>query len=297
MSIAPGDTRRASTVIVRPIRADDAEACGRAGFAAHAAVARAHNVPPEQPTLEFAAALVLAKIADPHATGFVAERDGEPVGSVFLTSFAGSEIGAIGPLTVHPSAQGGVGRKLLRAAVEHADRTGLQRIRLVQSPSHLRSLALYSSTGFVGREPLVLVNRPARRARANDATVRRATACDLPNCNRLSEQILGFRRDQQLRAAVASGTASIVEHGGRLCGYVAELGFGGHAVADNTQDLQALIAQAADIRGPGFFVPVRNSALLAWLLAQGFRMLWPALLMTRGPYTEPRGAYLPAISF
>jgi hypothetical protein len=116
-------------------------------------------------------------------------------------------------------------------------------------------------------------------------------------CNRLSQEVLGFERDHQLRAAVANGTAAIVEHGGRIRGYVADLGFAGHAVAHDAVDLQALIAHTTQIRGLGFFIPIRNSALLAWLLVQGCRMLWPALLMTRGPYQEPRGAYLPAISF
>jgi hypothetical protein len=199
---------------------------------------------------------------------------------------------------VHPSAQGGVGRKLLAAVLDHATHRGLASVRLVQSPSHLRSLALYTSVGFEAREPLVLVTGTTQPGSAEECTVRPASARDLAECNRLSDEILGFQRDHQLRAAIADGTAAIIEHHGQMRGYVAGLGFAGHAVARETRDLQSLIAaQASAIRGPGFFVPTRNGALLRWLLCNGFRMLWPALLMTRGRYTEPQGAYLPAISF
>jgi hypothetical protein len=127
--------------------------------------------------------------------------------------------------------------------------------------------------------------------------VRPATETDVATCNRLSQDVLGFERAHQLQSAVAADAALVVERGGRVSGYAARLGFAGHAVGRATEDLQALIAHSAEIYGPGFFVPVRNSALLRSVLEQGFRLLWPALLMTSGAYREPRGAYLPAISF
>ena len=42
---------------------------------------------------------------------------------------------------------------------------------------------------------------------------------------------------------------------------------------------------------------MHNAALLRSLLEQRFRLVWPALLMSIGPYQQPRGAYVPAISF
>jgi hypothetical protein len=178
-----------------------------------------------------------------------------------------------------------------------ARRTAITDVRLVQSPSHLRSLALYTAVGFVAREPLVLVTRSGLTPPVAAGGVRPATEADLAACNRLSQEMLGFERAQQLQSAAAGDAAVVVERGGRISGYAARLGFAGHAVARETEDLQALIAHTSEIRGPGFFVPIRNSALLRWLLEQGFRLLWPALLMTSGAYREPSGAYLPAISF
>jgi hypothetical protein len=91
----------------------------------------------------------------------------------------GCEFGAIGPLTVHPAAQGGVGRRLLPAALDQALLRGLTGVRLVQSPTHLRSLALYASMGFEAPEPLVLVTGPARPRSAEEGTVRPESAHDV----------------------------------------------------------------------------------------------------------------------
>ena len=88
----------------------------------------------------------------------MAERDGKVLGSIFLHVFPPSPVAAIGPLTVHPSAEGdGVGRDLMRAVLQEAKKRKLQQVRLVQSPSHIRSFVLYTKTGFVLREPLFLM--------------------------------------------------------------------------------------------------------------------------------------------
>ena len=63
----------------------------------------------------------------------------------------------IGPLTVHPSAEGGVGRMLMDAALTQARKQNHDQIRLVQSPSHIRSFVLYTKSGFTLREPLFLM--------------------------------------------------------------------------------------------------------------------------------------------
>ena len=88
----------------------------------------------------------------------------------------------------------------------------------------------------------------------------------------------------------------MAERDGRIVGYVSGLGLIGHAVAETTDDLKALIAAAPSISGPGFFVPIRNGELFSWLLRNGMQGIWPAMLMTLGWYQEPAGAFLPAIS-
>ena len=45
--------------------------------------------------------------------------------------------------------------------------------------------------------------------------------------------------------AIRLGTATVVEHVGRITGYATTIGFLGHAVAESNEDLKAL-----DRRGP-----------------------------------------------
>jgi hypothetical protein len=61
--------------------------------------------------------------------------------------------------------------------------------------------------------------------------------------------------------------------------------------------LQALIASADSLAGPGILVPSRNGALLRWCLAQGLRVVQPMTLMSSGLYNEPSGAWLPSVTF
>src|SRR5690348_4926998 len=159
--LQPGSVRGAQRatdaqpVVLRPMRSDDAEPCGQIGYMAHGAVAAAHNVPSEQPTVEYAVGLIRQLLAQPLSRGIVAERDRTIAGSIFLNTFG--SVGVIGPLTVHPGLEGGVGRRLIEAALGAARAAGLERVRLVQSPAHLRSLALYVKMGFDVQEPLVLL--------------------------------------------------------------------------------------------------------------------------------------------
>lgn len=285
-------------VAIRPIRAEDTESCGHVAYAAHAAVAAAHNVPCEHPSVEFSIGLIGNKVNDPNAVGFVAEGGGNIVGSVFLNTFPETPIAAIGPLTVDPVAEGSAaGRHLMQAAIDEARDRGIEQVRLVQSPSHLRSLALYSKLGFQVREPLVLVTGkpPAWNGVSHD--VRPATTSDIAGCNRLCTATHGFARAFELRIAIEQKSARVVERGSHISGYLSALGFRGYAVAETTEDLKLLIGTSPAVMGPGFFVPIRNGELLSWLFDKRFRASWPAALMTRGPYKEVSGAFLPSIAF
>lgn len=282
-------------VSIRRMRPEDAEACGQIGFAAHGAVSVAHNVPSEQPTLEMAVGIVQMLLADPLSDGFVAEVDGRLVGSIFLSALTSAA--AIGPLTVHPDSGGGAGRRLMEAALAEARGRGIEQVRLVQSPAHLRSLALYVSVGFEVREPLVLMGGALPEPEAGGTPVRPATEADVAACNALCRRVHGLEREQELLRAIGQGIAMVAERGGGLVGFSAGLGFLGYSVADTTDDLRALIAAAPSILGPGFFVPMRNGSLLRWLLAGGMRAVWTANLMSVGRYQEPAGAFLPSIAF
>ena len=110
-------------------------------------------------------------------------------------------------------------------------------------------------------------------------------------------RVHGFGRTGEFREAVAQGIARVVERDGRLTGYACGFGYFGHAVAETTDDLKALIASADEVGGPGILVPLRNAELFRWCLGHGLRLFQPMTLMTIGMYNEPRGAYLPSILY
>src|SRR5205807_4224800 len=129
---------------------------------------------------------------------------------VFLSTLA-SSAAAIGPLTVDPDSQGGPGRQLMETALAEARRRGIEQVRLVQSPAHLRSLALYISVGFHVREPLVLVGGALPKLEAGTTSVRPATEADVAACNALCSRVHGLEREQELRRAIVQGIATVAE--------------------------------------------------------------------------------------
>src|SRR5919198_4980570 len=156
------------SLIVRPIERNDAEICGKIGYEAHKAISSAHGYPSEQPSEEFGIGLIRKLLCNANSWGVLAERQGRILGSIFLHKFPPSPVAVIGPLTVHPSVEGGVGRILMDAALSHAHKQNHDQIRLVQSPSHIRSFVLYTKSGFALREPLFLMQgQPLKKGRIN----------------------------------------------------------------------------------------------------------------------------------
>ena len=146
------------SLIVRPIEQNDAESCGKIGYEAHKSISSAHGYPCEQPSKEFGIGLIKMLLGNPNSWGVLAETQHKILGSIFLHRFPPSPAAVIGPLTVHPSAEGGgIGRKLMDAALTQAHKEHYDQIRLVQSPSHIRSFVLYTKCGFALREPLFLM--------------------------------------------------------------------------------------------------------------------------------------------
>lgn len=282
---------------------NDAESCGKIGYQAHKNISSAHGYPSEQPSEEFAIGLIRQLLSNPNSRGVLAERQGKVLGSIFLHKFPPSPVAVIGPLTVHPSAEGGgVGRILMDAAITQARKQNHDQIRLVQSPSHIRSFVLYTKCGFTLREPLFLMQGQPLRVRNNhtsSANVRPVRDDnDISLCNKLCKSAYGFSREMELRQAFNQGVATIIERDdGVIAGYAAGIGIFGHAVAKSNEDLKALIANASAILGPGFFAPARNYEVVKWLLENGFQIGWPANLMTIGPYQEPLMPILPSLVY
>ena len=167
----------------------------------------------------------------------------------------------------------------------------------MQSAYHNRSLSLYTKLGFDAREPLSNVQGPPIHAQMLGYAVRQANERDLEACNSLCIRVHGHDRAAQLAEAIRQQTATVVEHSGRITGYASQIGFFGHAVGENNEDLKALIGAASAFPGPGFMVPTRNSELLRWCLENGLRINQPMTLMSLGLYNEPTGAFFPSIIY
>jgi predicted N-acetyltransferase YhbS len=286
-------------LIIRPIEHNEAEACGKIGYEAHKAVSSTHGYPSEQPSEDYAIGMIKTLLGNPNSWGALAERQGRILGSIFLHRFPPSPVAAIGPLTVHPSAQGGVGRILMDAALNQAQKQNYNQIRLVQSPSHIRSFVLYTKCGFTLREPLFLMQgHPLKGGNNTGSSIRPVrNDNDISMCNRLCKSAHGFTREMELRQAKDQGAASMIERDGIITGYAAGIGILSHAVARSNEELKTLIANAPAILGPGFLVPGRNREIISWLLENGFQIGWPANLMTIGRYQEPLTPFLPSLAY
>jgi hypothetical protein len=245
------------SLTIRSIVQADAEACGKIGYQAHKIISSAHGYPSEQPSIEFAVGMIKTLLVNPSSWGVLAECKGRILGSIFLHVFPPSPVAAIGPLTVDPSAEGGVGRALMNSVLGEARMRQYDCVRLVQSPSHVRSFVLYTICGFTLREPLFLMQgNPIRGSSfprpAYD--VRPAQVGDIPACNQLCMSVHGLSREMELRQAIEQGIASLsIDNRGNIAGYAAGIGFFSHAVAKTNEDLKALVSSAPAIIGYGLF--------------------------------------------
>jgi predicted N-acetyltransferase YhbS len=283
-------------VVIRRATPEDSAACGLICYQAFSAISAAHNFSCDLPGPEAATGLLSSLFSAPGFYSVVAELDGRLAGSNCLDER--SVIRGLGPITVDPAVQNsGVGRGLMDAVMDRARQSEAVGVRLVQAAFHNRSFSLYTSLGFDVREPLACLQGKLIPTAIAGCEVRDAAAPDLDVCDELSLRVHGFTRHDELAQAIEQGSARVVERGGLITGYTSGLGFFGHTTCESNLDMQALIAAAGSLAGPGILVPSRNAALLRWCLARGLRVIQPMTLMSKGLYNEPAGAWLPSILF
>lgn len=275
---------------------EDAAVCGRICYDAFAHISAQHNFPCDLPSAEVATGFMTLLFSAPGFYAVVAELDGRIVGSNVLEERA--IVMGIGPITVDPTVQNaGIGRRLMQDVIQRAHQQQAAGIRLVQAAFHNRSLSLYASLGFDVREPLSCIQGTPRPLTVAGCEVRPATPADLDACNALAHRVHGFDRGADLAHAIQQSKARVAERGGRITGYASDLSFFGHTTCESNQDLQALLASVDSFGGPGILLPSRNTEMLRWCLANGLRVTQPMTLMSVGLYNEPRGAWLPSITF
>jgi hypothetical protein len=215
-------------------------------------------LPPDFADRETAVGLLSQLLARDDIYSVVAESGGRIIGSNFL--WENNLIAGVGPITVDPTAQNStVGRQLMEDVLRRARDRRFAGIRLLQSAYHNRSLSLYTKLGFDAQEPISNLQGPRLGVqipglRRPSGQHRRPGRLQLTGV-----KVHGHDRGPELLEAVRQGTATLVEHGGRITGYASMIGFFGHAVGENNEDVKALIAATNDFAGPGFMVPTRNS--------------------------------------
>jgi predicted N-acetyltransferase YhbS len=281
---------------LRPGTTADAEACGRICYDAFTALSLAHAFAPDFPAPEVAIGLLTWMLGHPKFFSVVAEMDGRVVGSNFLDER--NPIAGVGPITVDPAEQNrALGRRLMDAVHERAAEKRCPGVRLIQAGYHTRSLSLYAKLGYDVREHLACLQGPPPGVAIEGHIVRIGTEDDLESCDRLCHEIHGHDRGGELRDAIRQGSATVVEHDGRITGYATIVGFFGHACGKSNDDLKALISAAKEFAGPGFLLATRNGDLFRWCLTNGLRVTQPMTLMSKGLYSEPAGAFLPSILY
>ena len=290
-------TPTTSAVQIRRARPEDAAVCGTICWEAFNAVADQHNAPREMPPNPQAAVGLLAMMfSHPRFYCVIAEQDGRVLGSNCLDERG--PISGVGPITVDPAVQNaGIGRRLMEAVVERCHEQGSLGCRLLQAGYQMRSLSLYTRLGFIERETVVRMQGSPINKIMPGYSFRQATTADAAACSALCLYVHGHDRAGELADAIAHGSVTVAEYGGRLVGYTTGLSYFGHTVAENNRDLMAILAQAPSFDGTGIMVPVRNHEVFRWCLDQGLRSQHLNTLMTIGLYSEPHGAWLPSILY
>jgi predicted N-acetyltransferase YhbS len=283
-------------VDLRPGTPEDAEICGRICYEAFKTISEAHGFAPDFPTPEVAIGVLRSLLANPKFYSVIAEIDGRIVGSNFLDER--NMIAGVGPITVDPTVQNrAIGRRLMDAVHERAAEKNFAGVRLIQAGFHARSLSLYAKLGYDVQEHLACMQGKPLGISIEGHLVRPAVDADLEACNRVCREVHGHDRGGELQDAIARGSATVVEHDGRIAGYATIIGFFGHAVGKTNKDIKALIGAAKEFVGPGFLLPTRNGELFRWCLSNGLKITQPMTLMSKGLYNEPVGAFLPSILY
>lgn len=282
------------TIELKTPTEEDIPRCAEVMYEAFRDIAAQHNFPPDFPNPDVASGVLGMLHQSPGFEGTLAVKDGEIVGSIFLSRR--SPVGGISVLTIDPKSQNrGVGRQLMRYGMDRLEQCGHTRQQLVQAAYHNRSICLYAKLGFIADEALSTMTGPPISAEIPGREVRSAVERDMERCNELCANVHGFDRRGEVEEAVKKRSALVVEKEGRITGYTTGVGFIGHGVGETNDDLKALIASADEFAGPGILIPTNNLDLFNWCLDNGLKVVQEMILMDTAPAGQPNGACWPAV--
>ena len=268
---------------------------GRICYEAFKEVHEGHGFSPDFPSIEVARQVLGMLVQRDDFYGVVALRDGQPVGSNFLSLM--DLVAGVGPITIDCSCQGrGIGRALMQDVISYARRNNIEQVRLFQDSFNVASLSLYTSLGFDVKETAAFMQ--AAPAAEPDESVRPIAETDLPSIEELSKRIYKNSRRNEVAAATPYGFAAFVrEQQGRITGYLIP-GIFGHGVAETQEDALALIGEAAR-RLPSpvarFFCPLSQASFFRQAMKAGCRVIKLMNYMAMGRYEPPSEVWMPSV--
>ena len=255
--------------------------------------------------------LVFGRFGNEHSTAFVAEEDGEIVGSNFATRWG--SIAFFGPLSVRPDRQGqGISKPLVAAASEQFDKWGTTHNGLFTFPQSALHVGLYGQFGFHARFLTAVMAAPARpggdagrRSRYSQLSEGDRRAAEMA-CRVVTETLYeGLDLGAEIRTLAARGfgdTLLLAESPSRLAGFAlchwgpaSEAGAGccfvkfgavrsGPGAAERFFDLlDAACALAVETGMPNLLAGVNLAREEAYrqMLARGFRTQFQGVTMHR----------------
>jgi len=285
------------TVEYVPAKPEHIPELGRICHEAFKDISDKHGFRPPFPSASVARGLVGMMVQREDFYGVAAFSDGELVGSNFLTLM--DEVAGVGPITVEVAQQGkDIGRALMQNVVDYARDNDIAQVRLFQEGFNMTSLSLYASLGFEVREAAVLM-QPVPAVHADDS-VRPAVAGDLGALEELCRRFYKVSRRNEIALTIELGFGTLVrQRSGRISGYFTP-GLFGHGVAEEADDVLALVGEAARRTPPEaalFFCPLSEPSLHRRFLAASCRALEVMNMMTLGPYEPPEEFWLPSVLY
>ena len=202
-----------STTVIRNMREDDLAEADRIFRLAFGTFLRL----PDPTSFAGDADYVRGRHAAWPEAAFVAERDGEVVGSIL--SVRRGSFGFFGPLTIRPDlGESGIAKQLLQATVELYARWGLRHSGLFTFSDSAKHVALYGKFGFWPHALMALMARPVRSTASLDGEAQtigsmpeRERAAAIAACRRASDAVYaGLDATDEIEAVQRLGLGDTV---------------------------------------------------------------------------------------
>lgn len=282
-----------------PITPEYAEQAGQIAYEAFKDIADRHGFDPAFSSPEFATLVVRLLIQTESVNSYLYLAGGEPAAINFGDER--DEVVGVGPVAVALKHQGkGLGRAVMEALLESAERNGFRSVRLLQAAYNMISFSLYADLGFEVKDTLAnFAGSPRADERATDAA-RDARPEDLDALDALCRDVLRYSRRRDIERMSAFAPPVVVERDGRIvayaCRFPGEEAILGHGVAVDAQAMRDLLIGAHRIAGTPlrFSMPVSQAETVRWCLATGMRLKEIDTYMVRGEYEPPAGLWFPS---